>query len=329
MKLLHSFLLVTIFLLGIACTAQSAQQVVKVGFNAKENNIQVTAFRDVFIPYVEKATNGKYKFELFPGGVLGASRQRIQQMRNGMVQMSVETTANLSQFAPLLSMLDMPYLFKNREDVNKLFKSDVGKELLDPITKNLSLRPLAAMMCTFRLFAFNQPGRTLEELKGMKLRTANSKEYISTINSLGFTATPMPHSEAFTGIQQKVINGLNIDTPAFQEDHFYEVANNIIKADQLPVIYILCINNNFFNKMPQEDQQAFIKAAELYVEKLDESYEVLEEKSLKEMAEIPGVTVYKLTEEEKDEWRKASMKAFDILDDKQMAVIEKIREVLK
>lgn len=325
MRLNKILMLTAAFLLGSSVAMAAGPQTLKVSFNAKETNPIVKAFRDVFMPYVEEHTGGKYKFELYTGGVLGAAKQRIQAMRNGMIQMSVESTANLSQFAPDLSLLDLPYIVKSREAVNKLFQSDTGKALLAPLAKNVNLQPLTAMMSTFRVLGLNRPGTTLEELKGAKIRTSNSREHITSINALGLTATPMPHSEAFTGLQQKVIDGIELEVPTYQEDHFYEVANNIIKTNCIPVMWVLDINAALFRKMPPEDQQVFQNAADLYTEEVSRQFDDFEEKALKEMAAIPGVTVTVLSEEEIDAWRKAGAAAYNELSDSQKKTVEAIR----
>ncbi|MFN2359319.1 MAG: TRAP transporter substrate-binding protein DctP, partial [Desulfotignum sp.] len=70
---------------------------------------------DAFADYVKEKTNGEIEIATFPAGQLGGERSMAEQVQAGTLQIAALTTAVLQNFVPQCAILDMPFIFPDRQ----------------------------------------------------------------------------------------------------------------------------------------------------------------------------------------------------------------------
>ena len=60
---------------------------------------------------LEAESKGKIKVDVFPAGQLGEDRDLIEAAQGGGLQIAILPTAFMGGFQPLMTLLDVPYLF--------------------------------------------------------------------------------------------------------------------------------------------------------------------------------------------------------------------------
>jgi TRAP-type transport system periplasmic protein len=65
--------------------------------------------------------------------------------------------------------------------------------------------------------------KSVSDLKGLKIRTLESKVHLDTWKELGTNPVPMPFTELFSGLEGKVIDGQENPYPNIMHQKFYEV----------------------------------------------------------------------------------------------------------
>src|SRR5215204_2677478 len=78
----------------------------------------------------EKESNGRLKITIFPSSQLGSQREIWQSVQAGVIDGVVDATANLANFVPQFSVLDLPYLVTSEEAAFKLLDGSVVQEEL-------------------------------------------------------------------------------------------------------------------------------------------------------------------------------------------------------
>src|SRR5574341_2414156 len=73
----------------------------------------------LFAKNIEKASNGRIKVEVFPGGVLGTENAMWEAMKVGTVDLATIAPGNMGRFVPEMSIMSLPFLFK---DFDHLFQ---------------------------------------------------------------------------------------------------------------------------------------------------------------------------------------------------------------
>jgi len=218
-----------------------------------------------FKEMVEKRTDGRVSITIFPHGTLGGDIQAADSVQMGISQMALTGTFGLYDYNPKWAALDLPYLFKTYEDVDKIINGPIGKELLSQPVGNAYV--LGFMENGFRDVSNNKrPITRLEDMKGLKIRTMNAPVHVSAFLALGASPTPMPFGELYTAMQTGVVDGEENPPSLFYAMKFYEVQKYFSLTKHVYLAGLTLINKPFFDGLPADIQKiiktSFIEAAE-------------------------------------------------------------------
>lgn len=139
---------------------------------------------DEFKKQIEEESNGRITVEIFAAGQLGSNIDMYEGMQMGTQQMSIIPSARITGFAPSLQILDLPFLFPDRETAYKIFDGDVGRELLDTLEPT-GIRGLSICEDGFKHFTSSKEIKNLADFKGLKMRTMESPIIMEQFKSLG------------------------------------------------------------------------------------------------------------------------------------------------
>lgn len=84
----------------------------------------------VFKQLVEARSQGQYRVEVFAANSLGDDLEVVQQLQIGAVQAAPIPSAKLSNLAPALQMLDLPFLFASEASADRFMDGPAGARLL-------------------------------------------------------------------------------------------------------------------------------------------------------------------------------------------------------
>ncbi|MBQ7214997.1 MAG: DctP family TRAP transporter solute-binding subunit [Synergistaceae bacterium] len=202
---MKKFLLSCLVIL-LAFSAASAETVLKLGTTVNEqDSFQVAA--EKFKELVEARTNGNYKIEIYPNGSLGGESDMLDSMTMDMLDMGIITSGPFVNFAAMMGVLDMPFLFANNAEAYKILDGSIGQELLATL-EAANLKGLAYAERGFRNVTNSiRPVKNAEDIKGLKLRVMENEVYTKTFQALEVNAVPMQWADALTAMQQNTIEG--------------------------------------------------------------------------------------------------------------------------
>lgn len=156
---------------------------------------------------VEERTEGRVVIETFPLSQLGAERELIEGLMLGSVDMMVSTSGPLINFVSDFGVLDLPFLFNNREAAVQILEGEIGDELFAQL-RDEGIVGLSWGENGFRHVTNSvKPIETPEDLKGLSLRVQENKVFIDAFKQLGANASPMAWTEALTALQSGVVDG--------------------------------------------------------------------------------------------------------------------------
>jgi tripartite ATP-independent transporter DctP family solute receptor len=166
------------------------------------------AYAVVFKAFVESATNGAVKVELFPAGQLGGSRELTEMVKTGALDLAIET-GNMGSFYPEYQLINIPYVFISDEVAWWLFDNHpFWKKLMADMEKKTGLMCLGMGQNGVRNFTNNvRPIREPKDMKGIKFRVMQSPVFVKTVEALGAKAIPIAWPEVYTSLQTGVIDG--------------------------------------------------------------------------------------------------------------------------
>lgn len=166
----------------------------------------------VFKNFIENASNGAMKVELFIGTQLCATGQEcLAGVADGSIDVYISTSGGAAGIFPYIQVLDLPYLMSDDRVAEAVLTGDFVRYLRD--------KALADSDGTIRLMTIGNTGgwrnyantqrrvTAPADLAGLKLRTVPADLPQELARGLGAAPTPIPWPELFTSLQTGVVEG--------------------------------------------------------------------------------------------------------------------------
>ena len=278
---------------------------------------------------IEEKSNGSILVEIFPSSQLGSKNDLIDQMIAGD---SVITLADGAFYADRgvkdFGIVFAPYLFDSWEECWKLVDSDWYADQSAQLEEK-GLKILTSnWMYGDRHTLTTKPVRSVEDLKGMKIRVPGNTIQIKGFEALGATPTPMALGEVYTSLQQGTIDGLENPLPVLYNGKFHEVAKYLILDGHVKNFTTWIAGSAFFDTLTEEQQQLLIETgneAGLYNNGIQDK--VTQETLDNLVAE--GVEIIEI---DKDEFKEAAMKFYtypEITSEWSEGLYETVKDAMK
>ncbi|MDR3176472.1 MAG: TRAP transporter substrate-binding protein [Desulfovibrio sp.] len=209
-------------LLLVPGAALAAKITLKLGHTGSPNhhyNLTCEQFKKA----VEQRSNGDIEIKVFPSDQLGNQRQLVEGAQLGTVDMVLTSDSQISAFVDSFGVLNLPYLFTDVNHVAKAMDGAAGAAFsADASQKGLVV--LGYWENGFRHVSNSKrPIRTLEDLKGLKLRTPNAFVTLEAFKELGALPTPMGFGEIYSALQLGTVDGQENPIAHILTQKWYEV----------------------------------------------------------------------------------------------------------
>ena len=286
MKKLICIALALVMVLGLAITANAADQVTLVMAEVNPLDTIVGQTDSFFAEKVEELTGGSVKIDLQAAGVLGSENDVLDAIANGDDSIDI---SRISAFAlttygcKKASLLSIPYTWTGRDHFWAFADSELAAEFLnEPQEIGLPLRGIFYGEEGFRHFFTREPVAGIKDLAGLKLRVSNDPVMVGMVNGLGASATPIAFGELYSALQTGVVDGAEQPIANYKANAFPEVANNLILDGHTLGAIQVVITDTAWEKLTEEQQAAVMEAGKLAQEfnrqlSQDAENEVLEE----------------------------------------------------
>lgn len=220
-----------------------------------------------FADYIFEKTNGKIKVEVYPGAQLGNNEEVIQSVKMGAIdiarmQMPIINESGVNDSR--LTVLGLPYIFDDFEHAWKVLRGEIGQEVIDVVNESdIGIIGLGFMEVTARnFFTTDTPIRTMDDMKGLKIRVQSSPMYLDMVKAFGASPTPIAFSELYSGLQTGVVDGAENPIKGFYNDKFYEVAKYYsLNPNDSAEPSLLFISKISWEVLSDEEKEIFKEAA--------------------------------------------------------------------
>ncbi|HDL5430464.1 TPA: TRAP transporter substrate-binding protein [Mannheimia haemolytica] len=249
------------FVAGFALfsTAQ-AETSFRFAYEAPRSDTQHIAAKKFNDLLQEKSQKG-LKLSLFPDSTLGNAQTAISGVRGGTIDIAMSSSSNFTGLEPKLNVIDIPFIFKDRDHAYKALDGEIGQGLLTALDAH-GLKGLAFWEVGFRAFSNSKhPITKPEDIKGLKIRTNQNPMYIQAFSILGANPVPMPLSKLYTALETKAVDAQEHPIGIFWSAKLYEVQKYFSFTNHGYTPLIVAINKAKFDALPAEQQTALVEAA--------------------------------------------------------------------
>lgn len=209
---------------------------------------------------LETATNGKFKLQMFPGGVLGGEKEMIEQTQVGAINILRTSLGPLGPVVPDVNVFNMPFVFRNEAHMRAVIDGPIGQEILDKITNSPSkMVALGWMDGGSRSLYTKKIVKTPADLKGQKVRMMGNPLFVDTMNAMGGNGIAMGYGEVFSALQTGVLDGAENNPPSmFTSNHYNAGAKFYAQTNHLIIPEIFVMSKVTWEKLTK-DEQALVK----------------------------------------------------------------------
>jgi len=246
--------------LGIA-TAH-AQTTMRISISVAQNSHQGVAI-DTFAKEVEQRTQGRYKIQTFYNGALGGERESIESVQLGTQELAFSSSGPVPNFVPEARILDVPFLFRDKQHARAVLDGPIGQELLTKFEPKGFKALVWAENGVRHMTNNKREVRTPADLKGLKLRTMENPVHIAAYKALGIITTPMAFPELFTALQQGTVDGQENPLSVIVSAKFDQVQKHLSLTGHVYSPCIMVMNKAAYDKLSDADKQAFLEAAKV------------------------------------------------------------------
>lgn len=280
-----------------------------------------------FAKDLEEATDGKVKVEVFEAGQLGGDRDMIEQVQLGTLDMFAGSTASLTNFVPEFSVMDLPFLFEDKEHVYEALDGEIGQSFNEKL-ESAGFVNLGYWEQGFKNISNSKTAvKSASDMKGIKMRTQESALLTDTYRALGSDPTPIPYPEVYTSIQQGVVQGYEGSYVPFSDVKLYEVQPHLSEVRISFGAAVMLINKETFNKFDKETQDIILDLGKKWA--LEErKFNAEKENELKELVKSEGVAIVDYDDLDIESFQKAVEPVYKT-HNQYAELVEKIRALRK
>jgi TRAP-type transport system periplasmic protein len=302
---LASVLPICAFLLVLPAASNSANAQVRLimGTTSTEASAEgVTGTK--FAELVKQKTNGEVVVEVHYAS-LGTEAALAEAVMSGSVDFGNMAGSNATRFSNAYLVFDLPFLFKNYDNMLKALDGPIGRQAIAQFEKDTGLKVLMPISLGSGrdIQTRDRQLKTPSDIKGLKIRAVATPVDVGTFKAWGANPTPLADfGQLYTALQQGVIDGEGISIGAVLAAKHYEVLKYILRIDYQMLFTQLFMNAKKFASLSPAHQQAILQAAD-ETKKWEYEYarSDLRDKAIRELGG-KGVTVYTPTDKEYAQW---------------------------
>ena len=159
------------------------------------------------------------------------------------------------------SALELPFLFRNSEHAYHVLDGKVGQGLLDKLGP-FDVQGLAFLENGWRQVTNNRhPVRSVEDIKGLKIRTTPNPYHILAFQLLGANPVPLAYAELYSALETGAVDAQEHPLPILWAGKFYEVQKYLTLTSHAYSPLFLVMNKPKFDSLPANYQAILIQSA--------------------------------------------------------------------
>ncbi len=250
---------------------------------------------------IETNSNGRIKVEIYPAQQLGSAREMIEGMQMGTIEAVLVPTAKFGGFDQTLNLCDMPFLFPNEDVLWQVLEGEVGQEAMAGL-QDIGILGVQYWAEGFKYITANKEIKTLEDMKGLKMRTMEAPIIMGMFSAWGANPVPIDFSEVYNSLQQKVVDGQENPIISIHDMKFYEVQSYMMQMDHAYLSYFLSYSKSWYDGLDADLQKVVMDAgldsAQYHKSLMADTNATY----MKNIEDFGNTTLVVLTDEEKQPW---------------------------
>jgi TRAP-type transport system periplasmic protein len=283
--------LATLAVVAVAATAAAQDRKVTLriasAFN-ESTDMMLAAKR--FGDLVRERSGGSIDVKMFAGGQMGGEKDNLEALKIGELEMGVFGTYPIVPLAPKYSFFDAPFVFRDRDHVYNVWGGKLGSDVRDIFVKGHGVRSVGMMGRGYRHLTSNTPIKSVDDLKGVKIRMGQSKPFIDAFSSIGAVVVPIALPELFTSLKLGVVSASDGPFDQIYTFKLHEAQKYLAITGHLYATSLWLVNDKFYQSLSPA-QRGIVDASAKEALAYGDQLSAASEKSLLDKLQQAGMQV--------------------------------------
>ena len=283
---------------GLEARAETTQLTYSIFFPATHGQAKAG---EAWAREIEKRTNGQVKINVLAGGALTPADQCFDGALKGISDIGMSCFAYTRGRFPVMEVLDLPMGYPNgrvaTRVANEFFRKFMPKELAE--VKLLYIHAHGP-----GLLHTKQPVTTLEQLKGMKIRSTGLSAKVT--EALGAVPVAMPQGQTYESLQKGVVEGTFAPMETLQTWKQGEVIKSTTDCSDIgyTTAMFVVMNLKKWNSLPADIRKVMEEVSAQWIDLHGKVWDQIDQEG-REYTLSLGNKIVSLSTEENNRWKKA------------------------
>lgn len=293
---------VAIAAFGLSASAVSATELKLADFQPPTHFIVEGTYKP-FADKIAKETDGKVTVSVFMGGELGPGpAEQYNRAVAGVADIVFGLPGYTASNFPKTLLTELPGVITAETGTERVLNN------IDKLSKEYRRVALLGLWnnAPNLLFTAEKPVRTLEDLKGLKIRVPSRNAGL-VVSAWGATPVSMPAPEIYNSMQTGVIDGAMIDATTLGSFRLAEVTKYITMGmDSTISSFFLIMNRDSFGELDEAQQKVVLDAGHEAALSANKAWLGIAAKALEKFKATDGKEVIELSADEAAKFNAAS-----------------------
>ncbi|RPE72157.1 TRAP-type C4-dicarboxylate transport system substrate-binding protein [Pacificibacter maritimus] len=209
-------------------------------------------------------SNGDLTIRIFPNSQIGEMDAVVEQLSAGVIQLAPSAMTFLARWEDNIRYASAPFLFDDYDHWAEFIRGDMVQGWLGKVTDASGISVLgdapAFPRGSFRTLLSVDPITSAEDIAELRIRQFNSQLVIDVWENQGAEVVVLSWGEVYDAINRNIVNAVTSPLELIESTRFYEVAPNIVRTDEYPQAIAFMMNQEAFDDLSPENQDALLRA---------------------------------------------------------------------
>ncbi|MBT3299892.1 MAG: TRAP transporter substrate-binding protein DctP [Candidatus Marinimicrobia bacterium] len=277
----------------------------------------------------KKATNGRVRLRLYPGGVVGDERDMVRKMRIGQIHSAAISTEGLYEINPNFAAFYVPMLFQDLDDIEYVTEK-LNTELYQG-TNEKGFQLLYLVDVGWAYWFGKKPIYTPSDLKTHKLFTwAGDYAWAEVWRKAGYNPVPLAMTDLLSGLQTGLIDALSTIPLYALAQQSFGITNHMLDMKWGILMAGIVVDNKTWSRISKKDQKAMQIIVNTIRDKHIEKNRDAAQEALNVMQEH-GLEIHKPTEMQVQSWKNEVESMYPLLRGQAIEenIFDKVIQIMK
>ncbi len=287
---------------AFAVAPASAQKTytMKIGFVTINDSNHFAA--DWLKKHLEEKSGGRLKVGVFPAGQLGKIPRQIEGIQLGTQEAFNIPPGFFIGIDQAFMVTDAPGVFDDILHQHRAVNHPSFRDKFMKLAEKKGFVGNFVWSCGDTSIATLKPFKTLEDMKGRKIRVLATPLERAVIEKLGATGVPMPYTEVLPAMQRKVIDGVRSAVIVMFPSKFWTVAKHLTLTGMGHISCGQWLSVSWLKSLPNDLREMVLQAGREVTPMVGKWGHELTVKAEENWAK--DATIHRLSEADQKEFRK-------------------------